>query len=125
MLINDAHRVVQYARDRMSYGETNVKGYLSLSMATARIEALIEGSPVEEAMSNAAQESLNTCHRILTELADRKQNHSMDPELESWIYHDTVTPPGAMDSDFGFFNDGPFNIDFGNSNLFQQWIDDS
>ncbi|KAJ5893193.1 transcriptional regulator family: Fungal Specific TF [Penicillium tannophilum] len=125
MLINDAHRVVQYARDRMSYGETNVKGYLSLSMATAQVEALIEGSSVEEAMSNAAQESLNTCHRILTELADRKENYSIDPELESWIFHDTVTPPGAMDSDFGFFNDGPLHIDFENSNLFQQWIDDS
>lgn len=123
MLINDAHRVIQYARDRMSYGETNVKGYLFLSMATAQIEALLDGSSGEEAMSNAAKESLNTCHRILTELAGRKENYFMDPELETWIYNDTVTPTGAMDSEFGGFNDGSFNLDFESSNLFQQWVD--
>ncbi|KAJ6018311.1 transcriptional regulator family: Fungal Specific TF [Penicillium sp. IBT 35674x] len=102
MLISDAHKVVQYARDRMSYGETNVKGYLFLSMATAQIEALVEGSSVEEATSNAAQGSLNTCHRILTELADRKKNDLMDPELELWIDHDTVTPRELWTATSGF-----------------------
>lgn len=125
MLINDAHRVVQYARDRMSYGETNVKGYVFLSMATAQIEALLDGSSGEEAMSNAAKESLKTCQQILKELAGRKDHYSLDPELELWIYNDTVTPPEAVDSEFGFFNNDSLNFDFENTDLFQQWIDQS
>ncbi|KAJ5631925.1 transcriptional regulator family: Fungal Specific TF [Penicillium longicatenatum] len=125
VLIKDAHRVVKYAKERMSCGETNVKGYVFLSMATAQVEALFNGSSAEEAMSNAATESLKVCHQILTELAGHKEDHCMDPELESWIYHGTVTSPGAMGTDFGGFNDDPLSFDFLTSNLFQQWIDHS
>lgn len=121
LLIQDAHRVVQYAKDRMCAGETNVKGYLFLSMSTAHIEATLSGSSSEVAMRSAAKESLDTCRQILMDLAGRKPSGSTPPGFETWMHNDEPTPPEGLLSDFDIFNDGGFDFNF--PDLFQNWMD--
>ena len=41
--------MVQYAQDRLWYGEPNVKGYLKVSVAMAKAEVLLDGSSVKDA----------------------------------------------------------------------------
>lgn len=64
-LIQDAHRMVQYAKNRMSHGETNVKDYVFLCIATAQAEALLNGSSAEDASKDSAEKSLTECHAFL------------------------------------------------------------
>lgn len=121
LLIQDAHRVVQYAKDRMCSGETNVKGYLFLSMATAHIEAMLSGSPSEVAMRSTAKESLDTCRQILMDLAARKHSGTAPLDLEIWMHNNEPTPPETFGSDFDIFNDGGFDFNF--PDLFQNWME--
>ena len=68
-ILRDAQRIAQYAKGRMLHGETNIKGYVFISMSTAQLEALFEGSSPEEAAMKAARESLEMCRGILEAMA--------------------------------------------------------
>lgn len=110
-ILRDARRVAQYAKERMRHGETNVKGYVFISMATAQIEALFDGSSPEEAAMNAARESLETCRVTLEAMAVK----AWGVETESGV-SDGVTPLfGDVDGQFDFLDDGSWEFDFGES----------
>ncbi|GLI73437.1 hypothetical protein PoHVEF18_001654 [Penicillium ochrochloron] len=110
-ILRDARRVAQYAKERMRHGETNVKGYVFISMATAQIEALFDGSSPEEAAMNAARESLETCREVLEAMAVKASG----VETESGV-SDGVTPLfGDVDGQFDFLDDGSWEFDFGES----------
>ncbi|KAJ5109538.1 transcriptional regulator family: Fungal Specific TF [Penicillium angulare] len=121
LLIQDAHRIVQYAKDRMSRGETNVKGYVFLSIATAQAEALLNGHSAEDASKCAAERSLTECHAILTELAASKSSTSINPDLEIWMHNYPRTPPDGLGTEFDILNDGLFDFDFMNSVTVPNW----
>ncbi|OJJ45226.1 hypothetical protein ASPZODRAFT_17443 [Penicilliopsis zonata CBS 506.65] len=67
-LLRDARTVLQYARERMNHGETNVKTYVFLSMLMARAEA--GTGSVDEAVKSALHASLQTCLDMLERAAN-------------------------------------------------------
>ncbi|KAB8231585.1 transcription factor domain-containing protein [Aspergillus alliaceus] len=83
-LLQDARRVVQYAKDRMRHGETNVKVYVCLSMMMAQAESHLDGLPPKEAISKALHDSLDICHRLLEQRVADACTSPTDPVLESW-----------------------------------------
>ncbi|KAE8162421.1 hypothetical protein BDV40DRAFT_300449 [Aspergillus tamarii] len=112
-LLQDARRVVQYARDRMWNGETNVKVYVCLSMMMAQAEARLDGLPVKEAISKALQGSLGVCHNLLKAMAANSSISSTDPVLESWASSGLMMPLFAdLDTDFDFLDDGNLDMSF-------------
>jgi hypothetical protein len=113
-ILHDARRVAQYAKERMRHGETNVKGYVYISMSTAQIEALFDGSSAEEAVMDAARESLETCRGILEEMAVKASGVDTGSGVS-----DGVTPLlGDLDGQFDFLDDGSWDFDFGQSSFF-------
>ncbi|KAL4894751.1 hypothetical protein BDV59DRAFT_163801 [Aspergillus ambiguus] len=116
-VLRDAQRVAQYAKERMRHGETNVKGYVFIRMATAQIEALFDGSPQEEATMNAARESLETCRQILSDMAAKATGVGIEPGISNGV----PTPLESLDGQFDFLDDGSLDFDLGESILFQQW----
>ncbi|KAJ5240494.1 uncharacterized protein N7469_002085 [Penicillium citrinum] len=120
-LLEDAQKLVQHAEDRLHYGETNVKGYLYISMAMGQVEAILKGSSIEDATANAAIDCLTTCQDILETLiiGSLPSNPS---ESSFGCYNAPYPLPTAMDADFDFLDSG--NV-FGitDSSLLQQWAD--
>ncbi|KAJ5798984.1 uncharacterized protein N7503_006489 [Penicillium pulvis] len=113
-ILRDARRVAQYAKERMFHGETNVKGYVYISMATAQIEALFDGSFPEEAAMDAARDSLETCRRILEVMAAKGSASVV--EAQSDVTDGVTSPLGDPEGQFDFLDDGSWDFDFG------QWI---
>ncbi|KAI2733495.1 transcriptional regulator family: Fungal Specific TF [Penicillium roqueforti] len=124
-LLKDAHRVVRYAKDRMCQGETNVKGYLFLRIATARAEAMLDGLPVEQAMENAALESLNDCETILGNMSTDLSNNGGDSDAEAWRHEEIMCTPTAFDVGLGFLDDDNFSFDHLDPSIFQNLTDPS
>ncbi|PWY86647.1 hypothetical protein BO70DRAFT_333031 [Aspergillus heteromorphus CBS 117.55] len=114
-LLQDARRVVQYSKDRISQGDTNVRGYVFLSMMMAQAEARVNGSPVEAAIATTLNQSLETCHGILKGMAGEGGKLST-PDVEFWASHGMV-PPEELDVSFDSDFDESF-LDFSGS---QQW----
>ncbi|KAE8383732.1 hypothetical protein BDV26DRAFT_250687 [Aspergillus bertholletiae] len=112
-LLQDARRIVKYARDRMQHGETNVKVYVCLSMMMAQAEARLDGLPVKEAISQALHESLGICHDLLNTLAADSSPGTTDPVLEPWVSSGLMTPLFAdLDSDLAFLGGGNLDMSF-------------
>jgi hypothetical protein len=114
-ILRDNRRVAQYAQERMCHGETNVKGYVYISMATAQIEALFHGSLPEEAAMNAARESLETCRGILAAMAVKASSSVV--ESHSDVLDEVMSPLGDLEGQFDFLVDGSWDFDFG------EWIE--
>ncbi|KZF22464.1 hypothetical protein L228DRAFT_239426 [Xylona heveae TC161] len=112
LLLQDAHRVVQYAKDRMLRGDTNVKGYVFLSMLLAQTEARLDGLPTKEPTLKALRESLDTCHNILESMATDTSTKSMYPDFELWQTNNMQSPRASIDADFDFLDDENLNFDF-------------
>ena len=113
-ILRDARRVAQYAKERMRHGETNVKGYVYISMSTAQIEALFDGSSPEKAVMNAAKESLETCRGILEAMAMTASGVETEGGAS-----DGVTPlSGDLEGQFDFLADGSWDFDFEESSFF-------
>lgn len=121
-LLADVRRVLHYSKDRMCHGETNVKGYVFLSIATAQSEALLDGLPTDNAVSRAAHESLTTCREILKAREIDYSANTRHPSLELGGYGDMVSPPVVSEPGFDFLGEGfDFNgLDF---DFFQAWTD--
>ncbi|KAL3481256.1 hypothetical protein BJX99DRAFT_181509 [Aspergillus californicus] len=115
-LLQDARRVVQYTKDRISNGDTNVKVFVCPSMMLAQAEARLDGLPVKEAITKAMHDSLGTCHEMLKGMAAQETHTSLPDFWTSGI------PPDGLDlnlgSDFDSLNDGIFDFDFTNPS---QW----
>ncbi|KAF7629539.1 hypothetical protein AFLA_013253 [Aspergillus flavus NRRL3357] len=112
-LLQDARRVVQYARDRMWNGETNVKVYVCLSMMMAQAEARLGGLPVKDAITKALHESLGECHSLLKAMAADSSVSTTDPVLDSWASSGLMMPLFAdLDADFDFLGDGNVDMSF-------------
>lgn len=119
-LLDDARRVVKYAYERMSNGETNVKVYVCLSMMLAQAEYRLNGNgngdseSAETAVLNALHESLGACHDILQ---TRESSVAAAPDLgmeASGFGGLGMMPMMTMpdlDADFDFFG-GSFGFDF-------------
>ena len=58
--------VIDLAEGRLHFGETNVKGYLFLSMALGQIDAMENGAAIEEGIYKAAKQSATKGYEILT-----------------------------------------------------------
>ena len=122
-LLKDVHRVLQYSKDRMCHGETNVKGYFFLSVATAQVEALLDGLDPDSAMSNAAHESLLTCQTILKTIEVGNSSNVIHPSLESWVHSGMISPPMASASGFDFLDGEGFDFNASDLDIFQAWTD--
>lgn len=108
-LIQDARRLVQYAKDRMWHGETNIKIYIFLSMMMAQAEASLDNLPVQDAASKALHESLTTGREILkTLLADTSLTEITHPDLEPWSTAHSIVSP--IDDDFDFLDEVNFDL---------------
>lgn len=118
-LLDDARRVVRYAKDRISHGDTNVKAYVCLSMMLAQAEARLDGLPLKEAVANATRDSLNVCRDTLQATATACATNTRHPDLESWT--NGVTSPLHLDANFDEDLDGLFNFDFTNEEFSMQW----
>ncbi|KAE8153593.1 fungal-specific transcription factor domain-containing protein [Aspergillus avenaceus] len=106
LLLQDARRVVQYAKDKMCNGETNVKVYVCLNMMLAHVEARLDGLPSKDAISKALYESLDTCYNILAVMAADTPSSSVDPTLEAWPSSGLMMPfLGDLDNEFDFLGD--------------------
>ncbi|KAJ5610038.1 hypothetical protein N7510_006757 [Penicillium lagena] len=115
-LLQDGRRVVQYAKDRMWYGETNVKVYVCLNMMLAQAESRLYGKPSKEAILKVLHESLDTCHELFQ---TRSSTNPMDPGTETWPFGGMEMPLLAdFDTDFDFLGDS-FDLGFSDS-LFPQ-----
>lgn len=123
-LLQDAHRVVQYARDRMCHGETNVKVYVCLSMMMAQAESSLNGLPAKEAMSKALHESLETCHDLLKAMAVRSSTNATDLGMGSWESGGIMMPLSAdLDAGFDFLGGGNLDLSFLDNYFHPQWAD--
>ncbi|KAA8909118.1 hypothetical protein TRICI_004622 [Trichomonascus ciferrii] len=107
-LIQDARRLVQYAKDRMWHGETNVKIYIFFSMMMAQAEASLDNLPIRDAATKALHESLTTGHEILKTLsADTSLIELAHPDLEPWSVQSIVS---SVDDDFDFLDEVNFDL---------------
>ncbi|KAJ5392658.1 transcriptional regulator family: Fungal Specific TF [Penicillium cosmopolitanum] len=104
-LMEDAQRVVKYAENRMCHGETNVKGYVFFNMATARVQALLEGISPEEAIRKAARDSLNICHGLLSGMVVENAENPLPADFQSHSLDGIFSPQVASDSGFDFLED--------------------
>lgn len=122
-LLHEFHRVLQYSKDRMCHGETNVKGYFFLSIATAQSEALLNDLPADSAISNVAHESLATCRKILKTMELDNSNNAIHPSLDLGGYSGMVSPPMASGSGFDFLENEDFDFNGLDLDVFQAWVD--
>jgi hypothetical protein len=111
-LLEDARNLVQYAQDRLWYGETNVKSYVFVSMAMGQVDAMLSDSSTKDAIVKSASESLVVCHGILRSTAANllsRMTTIADGAFGTGGL--AMTVPSVDDIDFDFMNDG--NIEFG------------
>ncbi|RFU24863.1 hypothetical protein B7463_g11477, partial [Scytalidium lignicola] len=111
-LLDDAKNVVKFAEDRVRNGETNVKGYVFLSMAMGQVEALQNGTPVTEGICKATNESLALCYNILKSTAARTASEkTINPEEENHEFEKAVSESYSADLNFDFLDDGTLDFD--------------
>lgn len=122
--LEDARNIVQYAQDRLSYGETNVRGYVFVSMAMGQVDAMLSDSSTKEAIVKSASESLEVCHGILRSTAANLLSRiTIDPNVAGGIGCDAMAIPSVDDINFDFMNDGNIDFELAGSWLVQQWED--
>lgn len=119
-LLKEARKIVQYAQERLWHGETNVNGYLFVSMCMGQVDAMLCNYSVKDAIVRSAAESLAVCYEILQSLAANPYSTiATDPDLACWTAGGprTVSSMGESMGDFNldFLNDGIFGIN-GNEN---------
>lgn len=120
-LLENAQKLVQYAEDRLHYGETNVKGYLYIRMAMGQVEAMLRRSSVEDATANAAIDCLTTCQNILETLVIDSFPSNLSES--SFGYYNALYPlPTAIDADFEFLDNGDI-FSIADRSFLQQWAD--
>ncbi|PLB50333.1 hypothetical protein P170DRAFT_508533 [Aspergillus steynii IBT 23096] len=77
-LVEDARRVVSFARERLVNGDTNVKGYVGVRMVMAQVEGLLERElpgeemGIGERVGRAAREGLEESYKILKGMAEEE-----------------------------------------------------
>ena len=120
MLMEDFRQVLQYSKHRLYQGsETSTKGFFFLSIASAQLEAHLQGDNVEDAMAKAARGSLDTCHDVLRMKLDNSRAKTL-PSPIPWAVQDVESP--SMSIDFGIDLIGGENLSY--PNIFQSWADD-
>ncbi|RAL02644.1 putative C6 transcription factor [Aspergillus ibericus CBS 121593] len=122
ILLRDARSVVQYAKDRIWHGETNVKIYIFFNIMMAQVEARLNGVPEKEAISRTLHESVDEAHAILKEMVARvpdvtssevdSGSGNKDPSLDGF---------GVLDGDFNWVHDGELDFDFSDFQVLSQW----
>ncbi|OJJ69051.1 hypothetical protein ASPBRDRAFT_183496 [Aspergillus brasiliensis CBS 101740] len=121
-LLRDARCVVQYAKDRVHHGETNVKVYIFLNMMLAQAEARLNGQSEEEAVSRVMHEGADVCYSIMQDILARVSNTSTGPDAASLDNLNRSDDFGdSLDHGFDSIYDNDFNLDFPDFELFSGW----
>lgn len=121
-LLQDANRVVQYAKERMQHGDMNIKTYVFCSMMMAHAKANLDSMPAKEVTLKAMHGSLETSHNILESMAADASEIAPDLSLETWTSSVTVPPSAGLDANFDFLDDGNLDFNFLDSHFFQSSI---
>lgn len=78
-------RALEWSRQRIEAGETNIKPYVFFNMVIAQIEAMEAGSPPEPAIMAAAKRTVETCVELLkartANLTTTDSFESVDPTM--------------------------------------------
>ncbi|KAH7141142.1 putative C6 transcription factor [Dactylonectria macrodidyma] len=121
-LMEDIRQVLQYSKDRMIHSETSPKAFLFLSVASAQLEALLDGREGDDSMAKAAHESLVTCQEILKAKLDSASSTSL-ADASPWAVDGMQSP--LTSHEFGFDFLGGEELGHGGSylDLFQAWAD--
>ena len=103
--------VVDIAEERLQLGETNIKGYLFLSMALGQIDAMENGEVIEEGIYKAAKESATKGYEILNSRLAWRIPVSDAGRNAPGSQGDILLPNGAAN---GMMEDQPItnNVDF-------------
>ncbi|XRM44773.1 hypothetical protein ABZX51_007884 [Aspergillus tubingensis] len=121
-LLRDARCVVQYAKERLQYGETNVKVYIFYNMMLAQAEARLNGQSEEEAVSRTLHESVDVCYSMMQDMVARA-SISAGPSTAS--LEDNLDRSDnfgeSLDRGFDYIQDSDFNLDFPDLQLFSGW----
>ncbi|KAL6234542.1 hypothetical protein BDW75DRAFT_231100 [Aspergillus navahoensis] len=117
-LLQDAHRLVQYAEDRVMHGDMNVKTYVCLCMMLAQAEARLDDSPAKEAVSKAMHGSLAKCRDILRTRADTVTANTSHRDLGLWT---NGIDSQELDIHLGSDFDGLLDFGFTGSDISLQW----
>jgi len=124
--LKDARKVVQYAQDRLWYGETNVKSYVFVSMAMGQVDAMLNDSSTKDAIVKSASRSLVICHDILKSMAANLLTRmSTDLDLTCGTGGDAMAISSIDDIDFDFMSDENFDFGLAGSWLVRQWEDNA
>ncbi|KAJ5641973.1 Transcription factorfungi [Penicillium lividum] len=125
-LLKDARNIVEYVKDRIWHGETNVKGYVFVSMAMGQVDAMISDTSTKDAIVKSASEALLVCHDILKSTATNllsTVNKGADVTYE--IGSNSMAIPSVDDLDFDFMNDGNIDFELAGSWFIRQWDDEA
>lgn len=121
-LLRDARCVVQYAKERLHYGETNVKVYIFYNMMLAQAEARLNGQSEEDAVSRTLHESVDVCYIMMQDMvagASISAGPSTASFEESLNRSDNFGE--SFDRGFDYIQDSDFNLDFPDLQLFSGW----
>lgn len=110
-LVEDARRVVQYAKDRVSHGDMNLKTYVSFATMMAQVEARLNGADPETHMLESADESINLCHSILQTMATETAQYTPNFELDPQVSSHSVPSSGDLDLGFEPWDDNDFGFE--------------
>ena len=88
--------MISLAIERVRQGETNIKNVVFLNMILGQVEAMEAGIPMELKIAQCARDSLQTCHALLSDRAEK---------TSSTFSHDTMFTPTSLEGeqgDYGF-----------------------
>lgn len=111
-LISEARRVVEYARDRLLRGDTNVKVYVGLSMMLTQAESQSDSPSTKEAVLGTLQQSLDTSYHILDTMASGASESDTQPLPDMWRPNDLMGWPADQVDEFDLFENENYSLGF-------------
>ncbi|KAK4868365.1 hypothetical protein LT330_007087 [Penicillium expansum] len=110
-LLSVIHDAKALSLKYIKIGETNIKGYLFMSLVSTQLDALMQGVSKDEIpklLIKAAEEAEDKCLSILEPMAAKGQNENIGetPEAES-----TTSLPDMINDWDSMMSDGNFNFD--------------
>ena len=111
-IVEEARSVVQYARERVAHGDTNIKTYVCLAIMLAQVEA--PGAEARAKMFAAADESIGVCHGILQSMAagaaaTMTSSSHCDGRVAN---HDLLLSPNGFGAALDIWDDNDLNFMF-------------
>ncbi|KAJ5917123.1 hypothetical protein N7466_010677 [Penicillium verhagenii] len=121
-LLKNARTVVQYAQDRLWYGETNVKAYMFVSVTLGQVNAMLTNSSIKDAIVATAHENIIIAGDILrTRAASLLPGTAMDPDLAYGTVDEANSLALLEDIDLDFMGEGNIDSGVASSWFLQHW----